>query len=420
MKAFDHKKVYSALIDHMNEAVWVGDEKERTVYANPKFCQLMGYTLEEMLGRESYDFWTKESAQKVRNVNLNQRKQGISSSYEGDLFTKNKEAIPVLLSGAPLPTGGTVGIMTDLRDLKEKEEKERILNKALQYSKDAIITFDEDGIVKSWNKGAKVIFGYKEDEILDCKLSKIFAKKDLDEILANPETRYSFELTGKHKNKKLVTVSAALTPIHSGDKKSIELYLLIGRDITNQVRFEEDLALKYKKIREAYNKFGIIRRQMEYVYELLDTCEKSQDKLSIANFIVSSIIMLTRVDACILRVYNSSKDCLDLLSSFGVGDDWQGKSSNKYKGSLAEKAFEQGSPLQIIDLTKEPKYQSTFLANKHNLSSLLLIPLRFKGKIVGSLSLYAGPDKKLEIFENEFIEKYAKLVEMVVGSMLLN
>ncbi len=59
----------------MNEAVWVGDENERTIYANPRFCEIMEYTLEEMLGRESYDFWDQESAETVRKTNTSKRKQ---------------------------------------------------------------------------------------------------------------------------------------------------------------------------------------------------------------------------------------------------------------------------------------------------------------------------------------------------------
>ncbi|MDH5596724.1 MAG: PAS domain S-box protein [Candidatus Peregrinibacteria bacterium] len=417
MKASDHKEVFSALIDHMNEAVWVGNADEETVYANPKFCDIMGFSLEEMMGKKSYVFWTEESARRVEEVNTKKRKKGVSSSYEGDLLTKDKRKIPVLLSGAPLPGGGTVGIMTDLRELKAKEEQEQIFNKALQYSTDIIITFDPGGKIRSWNKGSKITFGYKADEIINSRLSKIFMQKDVQDLLSNSEIRFSFEMIGKHKNKKLVTISATLTPIFTEDKKSVQMYLLIARDITNQIRFEEDLALKYQKIREAYNRFGVIRRQMEYVYELLDSCEKNPDKLSIANFIVSSVTMLTRVDACVLRLYNDQKGTLDLLSSLGVGTDWQGKSSIKYKGSLAEKAFLKKTPLQITDITKDPKYQSKYLANKNNLISLLLIPLKFKGEPVGSLSLYARPEKKLEIFENDFIDKYSKLVEMVVATM---
>lgn len=125
---------YKKLVEHMNEAVWVGDEKERTVYANPKFCELMGYSLEEMLGRLSYDFWTPESAKQVRSVNEGDRRQGVSSSYEGDLLTKSGKTIPVLLNGTPLPDGGTIGIMTDLTEIRKKEAEVETLLERLDIS----------------------------------------------------------------------------------------------------------------------------------------------------------------------------------------------------------------------------------------------------------------------------------------------
>ena len=40
---------YRNIFDSMNEGIWVGDEHERTIYANPNFCALMGYSLEEMI-----------------------------------------------------------------------------------------------------------------------------------------------------------------------------------------------------------------------------------------------------------------------------------------------------------------------------------------------------------------------------------
>lgn len=56
--------------------------------------------------------------------------------------------------------------MTDLRKIKEKEANEKILFNAVKYSTDAIIICDREGTIKSWNKGAQIIFGYK-DEILE-------------------------------------------------------------------------------------------------------------------------------------------------------------------------------------------------------------------------------------------------------------
>jgi hypothetical protein len=34
--------------------------------------------------------------------------------------------------------------------------------------------------------------------------------------------------------------------------------------------------------------------------------------------------------------------------------------------------------------------------------------------------LYANPDRKLEIFENEFIEKYSRLIEIVLGTVFMH
>jgi len=94
----------------------------------------------------------------VRNTNTLKRKKGESSSYEGNLVTKSGKIIPVMTNGTPLPDGGTIGIMTDLREIKAKEENEKILFNAVQYSTDAIIICDKDGNISSWNKGAHIIF----------------------------------------------------------------------------------------------------------------------------------------------------------------------------------------------------------------------------------------------------------------------
>ena len=158
-------ELYTKLISFMNEAVWVWDINEKTVYANPKFCEIMEYSLEEILGRESYDFWDTESAKIVKNTNLNERKSWKASSYEGNLLTRTGKIVPVLLSGAPLPNGWTVGIMTDLRELRKKEKSERILSQAVEQAGDGIMLLDEQASILSWNRWARKIFWYKSEEV---------------------------------------------------------------------------------------------------------------------------------------------------------------------------------------------------------------------------------------------------------------
>ncbi|MBI5415126.1 PAS domain S-box protein [Candidatus Peregrinibacteria bacterium] len=412
------ESIFKMLIEHMSEAVYLTDNKARIVYANPGFCTMMEYSLDEVFEKSEYTFWDKESVQKIHDVNSRERKKGQSSHYEGVLVTKHGQEIPVFVSGSPLPDGGTIGICTDLREIQKKEEEKKILSNALQFTTDAIVLFNHSGIVKLWNSGAEMMFGYKKIEIEGKSLQKIFPGKDLSDIFHGQKVLHNFELTGKHKNNTEIFVSATLTSLShetcdkEGDKCS---YLLIARDITNQHKFEEELTIKYQKLKDSYNQFGIIRRQMDYVFELLDVAENASSLKGIADFIVSAIIMLTRVDACVLRKYNPKKDTMDLLACAGVTDAWEGTYSFPLKNTLAEKAFESGIPLKIIDVSKEPKYRTPSLARKHNLCSLLLIPLKYHSQRVGALWLYATPDKKLEIFENEFIEKYAQLVEMILG-----
>lgn len=408
--------IYRRLVENMHEAVWMGDKHERTVYANPKFCKLMELTQEEMLGKESYEFWDAESARRVRNVNNSDRKKGIVSSYEGVLVSKSGRRIPVLLNGTPLPDGGTIGIMTDLTDLKKKEKWEHALSRAITYATDAIIICDPKGVVRSWNRGAKLVFGYSEKEMLGKNLSRVFSKDQIAALFHRSQVQFNTELTGKHKSRQSVIVSATISDVTKDPVEDLASFLIIARDITQQRAFEEELSLKYQKMREAYNRFGTLRRQMDYVFELLETASLYSDSQLLGDFIVNATIMLTRVDACVLRRFDEKKQELHLLSSFGVSEDWDGKATIPYAKSLVEKSVEQGSPLKIIDLAAEPRYSSVQLAKKHRFSSMLVIPLQYRGKLMGSLSLYVRPEKRLELFENEFMEQYAKLIALAFST----
>lgn len=406
------ESVYKVLVENMNEAIWMGDEHEVTIYANPKFCELMEYSLNEMLGRQSYEFWDEESANRVRDTNHAKRKKGIASSYEGNLLTKSGKLIPVLLSGSPTPEGGTVGIMTDLRELKRSEESEKLLSQAVDQASNGIIVLDSRFNIYSWNKGAKAIFGYKKEAILGKPIFSIFDEVILGRELLSAQGR-PFELRARHKNKFDLRTMATVNSVQTSNKDPH--YLLLVRDITNQAKTEEELALKYEKIKLAYNDLGLVRRQMDYIFDFLEFAEANDDEKTITKFIVTSIIMLTQTDACTYRKYNSEKGTLDIVSCFGFEQDWYGKATTKFQGSLAQKAVQQGFPLKVLNLANEPLYDSIHLARKYNLCSALIIPIQHKDRLIGMLTLYVTPHKKLEIFENEFIEKYAQLIGTVMS-----
>jgi PAS domain S-box-containing protein len=407
--------MYKSLVETMNEAIWVGDKNERTVYVNPKFCELLGYTFEEIIGKESYIFWDEGSANRVRYINNTDRRQGVASSYEGNLITKTGKNIPVLLNGTGIEGGGTIGIMTDMRLIKEKEKQQKIMGLAIELSSDAIIMFDPQHSITTWNSGAKQLLGYKKEEIIGKAIDLIFKYEDLDQVLSEGGMMYNVETSAKHKNGTSIETALTLTQV----KKEGEViqYLITARDISMQRKFEEETSKRFERMQNVYKEYGLLKRQMDYILEAISYFSEAHDQKSIADFFVSSSIMLSHVDACTLRKYDPESDQLELLSYFGVDAAWQGKANISLKGSICEKAFQNGGPIKIIDLMREPLYQSKAMAKRNNLASLLLIPLKFKGQICGSLSLYTSASKKLELLDNQFIREYAKVIELGIGTL---
>ncbi|MBN2087142.1 PAS domain S-box protein [Candidatus Peregrinibacteria bacterium] len=160
---------YKSMVEHMQNGVWVADSNLRLLYANPSICKLLGYTYNEMIGMHEFDLWSKGTIEKVKKILSTDRKRGISSSYEGGIYTKSGERIPILSHGTPLPDGGTVVIVTDIRELKKKDEELRKSEKRFKNMANLLpqVVFETDssGNLLFVNKEAHKMFGYSEKEI---------------------------------------------------------------------------------------------------------------------------------------------------------------------------------------------------------------------------------------------------------------
>jgi len=121
----------------MSESVWIWDEEEKTIYANPNFCNLLWYTLDEMIWKESYVFRDEDSIKTVISNN-EKREAWHASKYEWVLKAKDGTLIPVLCSWTPVP-GWTVWIMTDLREVKTLQKAKKEL-KDINKMKDEFIS----------------------------------------------------------------------------------------------------------------------------------------------------------------------------------------------------------------------------------------------------------------------------------------
>ena len=128
----------------------------------------------------------------------------------------------------------------------------KICRQLVTQAPDAIVYADDQGVIRLWNAGAELIFGYTEDEAIGKSLDIIIPenqrKRHWDgygQTLATAVTRYGagslLSVPAIRKNGSRLSVEFTILPFH-GEAGKIVGMAAIMRDVTT--RFEEMKALR--------------------------------------------------------------------------------------------------------------------------------------------------------------------------------
>ncbi|RAW02311.1 PAS domain-containing sensor histidine kinase [Pseudochryseolinea flava] len=163
-----------------------------------------------------------------------------------------------------------------------------VLNEVEEY---AIIQLDLKGTIKSWNKGAESIKGYKAKEIVGKNYRMFYTSEDkmdrLSEKLleeAKQQGKTSYEGWRIRKNGTRFWGSMTLTALHDADG-GVSGFLKVTRDLTerkiaedNFSNFVEELKMKNQALRESEERYHkMIAEVRDYAIILLDSHGKVLD-----------------------------------------------------------------------------------------------------------------------------------------------
>lgn len=396
----------------MNEALWLGNSQHKTLYVNPMFEKISGYTLEEAIGKDCTYFFDKES-KRIIDHHHKIREKGGSTQYEATMINKDGSKVPLLISGCPVGQGGTMGIFTNLTQIKELSKQERYAKEIIQHSTEAIVILDSDRTVQLWNDGATSMFGYKEHEVIHKSIEVIIPKdlsaqnEHLIDIVNKKGHIENIETKRLSKNGDQIDVNLSVTKV-LGDANSTTGFLVIYRDITEQKRINSELQKRFEAIQDAYKELGLQRRYLDYLGEIINTATGKTSLEDLERLIISAFSLITKCDSAILRYYDKKRDVLTLRNTFGVTSKWESKDQITFKNSIAEDAFRNGRALIIDDVDAYQKHQGTKLLKAHKLKALIIIPLSIEDKLLGTISLYATDPAKFRLIETDFLEKMGK------------
>jgi PAS domain S-box-containing protein len=118
---------YRRIIEDLKFGLLEVDLNENITKVYPAFCDLVGYTKEELLGENARILIVNEEDNSSFDIQNDMRKEGKTSVYETKIKTKSGENKWVIISGAPIYNEyneviGSIGIHVDISNQKKMEE----------------------------------------------------------------------------------------------------------------------------------------------------------------------------------------------------------------------------------------------------------------------------------------------------------
>jgi PAS domain S-box-containing protein len=252
----DIKNQQFALDQHAIVSVIAPDGHIR--YVNDKFCELTGFSRDELYNRPHViltdsdyhepeffkQIWKRIKQGKVWHGEIKNKKKS------GDSFWLNGSVVPYFDDrGNPLQF---ISIQTDITKQKALEEElleqTQFMDQLTSTMTQGVYAVDSEGYCTFWNKGAERILGWESEQLLGKKIEHVVYFRDKNELNDRQEIPVSSRCiyTGQtlnsdkavfgHRNGQNIPVSITATPL-------IETDIVIGSvavfsDITEQLQYK--------------------------------------------------------------------------------------------------------------------------------------------------------------------------------------
>ena len=167
---------------------------------------------------------------------------------------------PIEIGLNPIETDEGIIVLSAIVDITERKQKQMAaayLAAIVDSSDDAIIGKDLTGIIRSWNRGAEAIFGYRAGEVIGQPIRLLFPPDRLDEAdlildqTKRGERTKHYESVRRCKDGRDIPVSLTVSPIRDA-RGAVVGGSKILRDISERRDAERALALSEAEFRASF------------------------------------------------------------------------------------------------------------------------------------------------------------------------
>ena len=248
----------SRAVEQSPASVIITDLQGQVQYVNPKFCQVTGYSEQDVIGKnpgilKSGEF-PQEDYQKMWEV------LGKGEQWRGEFHNRRKDGTLFWELASISPIRDQYGEITHYVAVKEDITEFKATLESLRHSEarlttimdnvaEAILAVSMDGIIESANPGVERIFGFGREALIGCGCERLFSTpataacdehiKKLLHCHAEQNGYLQRESLGQRQDGSLFPMELTVNSVQTGG--TIQFIVTI-RDISERKKNEEEFA----------------------------------------------------------------------------------------------------------------------------------------------------------------------------------
>ncbi len=266
-----------------SDGVHILDAQGNVLEVSDSFCEMLGYTREELIGA-NVSLWDAQwDAEEIRSMLARQFGAKEHSTFETRHRRRDGTVIEVEITGKAVSWEGRPMLFNSARDITERKRAQSALDNFFEQAMSLHLIARRDGVIERANRGWETILGYAPRELVGNKFLELVHPDDragtMAEMsaLAQGVNTYYFENRYRHRNGEFRRIAWSAS-ISIAD----HLIYAVGNDITDRQQAEEMLRQQANELRASnedlrrFNAIAIGRelRMVELKQEVNALCEQ--------------------------------------------------------------------------------------------------------------------------------------------------
>jgi PAS domain S-box-containing protein len=264
------EKKYRDIVETAYEGIWKIDASLLTSFVNGRMATMLGYSVQEMLGRPLFEFMFEQDIEQKR-LELQRRAQGVSELIESRYRKKDGSPLWARVATAPAigDDGSFQGALAMISDITEQKRIEAeagrsretitLLSQAVEQTADSVVITDRVGTIEYVNPAFEATTGFLRSEaigrtprILKSSMHDAEFHRLMWEQILDGKT-FRGTLVNRKKSGEVYWTEQTITPIKDS-AGLITHFVSVLKDIT-RLRKQQEHELQLKMARDVQQRF---------------------------------------------------------------------------------------------------------------------------------------------------------------------